>query len=60
MAETIIGILGLVGILAVIALGFWALRHQSRQYPKDTRIPTDEERKSEARSSAWMQLGGRG
>jgi hypothetical protein len=60
MAEVIIGTLALIVILAGIALGFWALRRQSRQYPKGTRIPMDEDKKSQARSSAWMSGGGRG
>jgi hypothetical protein len=60
MVETIAGILGLVVILGGVILGIWTLRHQSRQYPKGTRIPMDEQRKSEARSSAWMTGGGRG
>ena len=60
MFEAITGALALVVIVGGLILGIWALRHQSRQYPKDTRIPMDEERKSESRSSAWMNLGGRG
>ena len=60
MLEIITGALALVIIVGGLVLGFWALRHQGRQYPKDTRIPMDEGGKAEARSSAWMNLGGRG
>jgi hypothetical protein len=60
VVEAIAGILGLVVIGGAVILGIWALRHQNRQYPKGSRTRSDEERKSESRSSAWMNLGGRG
>jgi uncharacterized protein YneF (UPF0154 family) len=60
MAGTLLGILGLIVILVGIIMGIWALRHQSRQYPKGTRIPMDEERKAEPRWTGWTQGGGHG
>ena len=57
MANAIVGILGLIVVLAVIILAIWALRHQSRQYPPGTRIPTDEERRAEPRGSASTHQG---
>jgi hypothetical protein len=60
VVEAIAGILGLVVIAGAVILGIWALRHQSGQYPQGTWIRSDEEHKSESRSSAWMNLGGRG
>ena len=59
--DLIFGSLALAVILAGIIGGFWALRHQSRQYPTGTRIPMDEERKSEpGRWTGWTQGGGHG
>jgi hypothetical protein len=60
MVETVAGILGLIVILAGIPLGIWALRRQSRQYPKGTRIPMDEERKSGLRWTGMWHRGGSG
>jgi len=61
MADTIIATLGLIVILSVIALGVWALRYQSRQYPKGTRIAMDEERKREpGRWTGWTRGPGDG
>jgi hypothetical protein len=58
--DAIIGTLALIVIVAGIVLGFWAVRHQSRQYPPGTRIPMDEERKSEPRWTGMWHRGGGG
>jgi hypothetical protein len=61
MGSAIIGTLALVVILAGIIGGVWALRYQSRQYPTGTRIPMDEERKSEpGRWTGWTRGPGGG
>jgi hypothetical protein len=60
MADMIVGVLGLAVVLGGIALGFWALRRQSRQYPKGTRTARDEERKRESRWSGMWHRGGQG
>jgi hypothetical protein len=57
MTTTIFGLLGLVIVLVAFILAIWALRHQSRQYPPGTRIPTEEERRAEPRGSAWTHQG---
>jgi hypothetical protein len=61
MAGTLIGVMSLVVILAGLIGGIWALRRHSRQYPKGTRIPMDEERKAEpGRWTGWTRGPGGG
>jgi quinol-cytochrome oxidoreductase complex cytochrome b subunit len=60
MADTIIGTLSAIVILAGIGLGLWALRRQRHQYPKGTRIPMDEKRKSQPRWTGMWHRGGQG
>ena len=56
MLDTIAGTLGLILILAGFVGAFWALHRQRRQYPTGTRIPMDEERKTEpGRWTGWTR-----
>ena len=59
--DLIFGSLALVVILVGVIGGLCALRHQGRQYPTGTRIPMDEERKSEpGRWTGWTRGPGGG